>query len=496
MRSTRRVCATLAIAALLAACGSTVQATSTSTVGEPGLSPGTSTGSAVQPEQGGTPVGSGTTTRPIGSAAPQPGIADVPGPGGLASGVRLGPGVDATTIRVGFTIQDNNATVSALASTYNVGLADNRGAYEALVRYVNAHGGVAGRKLSPVFHTYDPTDGTGDQIGQAACARFTEDAQVFAAVDAMFGSGAFNSCMQQRGRLMLQYGLFFGSSSAWRKYPNQVAAEGLPYDDAGRILADQLARTGFLSRTTRLGAVVRNSHEMTEAYQQGFVAALTRLGLKVEQTHFVRDSQSSSDISGYTSDISSAVLKFSSSGINRVVFFDPGSYAALVFTQTADKQQYRPRYGFTSLNAIVTLAGENGTAPREQMVGAEGVSWEIIADGLTKSRTPSARRCLAILREADIVPTDAATEGSYLKTCQAFFLFKTAADAAGRGLNRDTFIAAVERLGSSFESTNTWDGRTAFGPGDHSGASVFRPFAYREACSCFQVSGPAQKVEP
>lgn len=481
----RLFCVSFIGAALLAACGSTVPTSRTNANGEMVLLPGNSS-DAIPSQDGavGAAASSGTNTSDSGSVKSKP---------ASAASVHFGPGVDATTISIGLTIQDNNATVSSIASAYNVQLADNRGAYEALVRYFNAHGGIAGRKLRPIYYTYDPTSGNVDQIGQAACATFTEDANVFAALDTIWGD-SFNTCMQRRGRVMLPYGLYFGSETTWERYPNVVAADGLPFNDAGKILAEHLARSGFLSKSTRLGAIVRSSDELTEAYRRGFVPTLAKFGLNVAQTHFIRDAQAASEISGYTADISSAVLKFQSSGIDRVVFFDTGSYAALVFSQTAEQQQYRPRYGFTSLNSIVALQGDGSAAPQAQMVGAQGVSWETNADGLTKARTRSAQQCDAILKDAGIGATDVSTEASYLKTCQTFFLFKAAADIAGRNLNRDTFIGSAERLGSTFVSTNTWNGMTRFGVNEHSGVSVFRPFIYREDCSCFVVSGGIQPV--
>jgi hypothetical protein len=492
-----------AASVLLTACGSTVTTTPASTSGEPGT---LAQGSAQAEAAAGTgglgpqpPAQSRAGSTAPGTTPSQPDSPQLPAGGapntGSAAGVRVGPGVKTKTIDIGLTFQDNNATASSIASAYNVQLADNRGAYEALIRYINTHGGVAGRQLRPTYYTYDPTSGTGDQIGQAACAHFTEDADVFAALDPLSGSRAFDSCMQRRGRVMVEYGLYFGSRPRWETYPNQVAADGLPFDDGGRILAESLASTGFLTSTTPLGAVVRSSADLTYAYKNGFVPALAKRGLRVSQTQYIRDAQSSSDISGYTADISSAVLKFRSSGINRVVFFDTGSYAALVFSQNAEQQSYHPRYGFSSLNSIVALQGSGSAAPKQQMVGAQGVSWETHADGLSKARTRSAQQCIDILKAAGVIASDAGTEASYLKTCQTFFLFKAAADSAGRDLNRDTFVAAVERLGSSFVATNSWNGATRFGARDHSGVSVFRPFAYREACSCFVPSGGVQPVD-
>jgi ABC-type branched-subunit amino acid transport system substrate-binding protein len=499
LHPTPRVAGLVVGAVVLTACGSTAQVRGLAAGNELGAAPAVANSAAANPATSGR-FGSAQpqSAGPLGvaSAMSLPAGGQVNAGGGPTANVGLSsaPGVDAKTIRVGFTIQQNNATVSSIASAYHVNLPDNRAAYQALVNYFNAHGGVDGRQLSPVYYTYDPTGGTADQIGQAACAAFTQDSSVFAGLDLVNGSNTLNACMQRHGRVMLQYGVYFGVEATWRKYSNEVAADGLPLDDAAALLADHLVSAGFLSKATRLGAVVRSSYDLTQAYQRGFLPALAKFGLNVAQTEFVRDAQTESDISGYTADISSAVLKFRTSGINRVVFFDPGSYAATVFSQNAQQQQYHPLYGFSTLNTIEGLEGSSSAAPQQQMIGSLGVSWEMNADGLTRTRTSSGKLCDAILKAAGITATDAGTEASYLKTCQTFFLFKAAADAAGRDLTRDTFMQAVESLGSKYVSTDTWDGITRFDPNQHAGVSVYRPFVYSQNCSCFVVSGGIQPV--
>lgn len=492
----------LFLAASLAACGTTVPNAAGGSDGTLGSTAGTEHSAGTMPTGQQDTLAPGTGSRssdgPLGSGTSQPAVGggSVPGsaPATSARTRNLGPGVDDKSINIGLTVQQNNATASSLASTYNVTLPDNRRAYAALVSYVNAHGGVGGRKLRPTYYSYDPTSMNAGQLGQAACAALTEDANVFAAIDTL-ETDTLNACLQRRGRVMLPYGLYFGGNAKWTRYSNVVAADGLPFERAGTILAQHLATSGFLTKSTRLGALVGSNADLTAAYRDGLVPALAKFGLIVKATQFIRNPQDASGISGYTTDISSAVLKFSSSGIDRVVFIDTGSYAAMVFAQNAESQRYRPRYGFSSLNSVVALQGEGSAAPQRQMAGAVGVSWETNADGLATARTPSARQCLAILKQAGIVATDAGSEGSYLKTCQTFFLFKAAAEAAGPNLNRDTFIGAAERLGTKFASTNTWNGMTRFGVHDHSGVSVYRPFVYRDSCSCFTVSGGIQPVD-
>src|SRR5205085_6057198 len=54
---------------------------------------------------------------------------------------------------------------------------------DAMIKDVNAKGGVLGRKLVPVYATYDPADTRPySQQSQATCASFNEDHHVFAHV--------------------------------------------------------------------------------------------------------------------------------------------------------------------------------------------------------------------------------------------------------------------------------------------------------------------------
>ena len=86
------------------------------------------------------------------------------------------PGVTATTVRVGIPYVD-------LASLASVGVKLNQGsfpdAYNALIAYVNAHGGIDGRKIVPYLVAVNPT---ATAPAATACTQLTEDDKVFVAL--------------------------------------------------------------------------------------------------------------------------------------------------------------------------------------------------------------------------------------------------------------------------------------------------------------------------
>ena len=146
-------------------------------------------GAAVGAGAGGVAGGPGVTL-PGGAPAPGSGatVPGVPGAGGAtveeprtASDV----GITADTITVGIPIPDVAAfgDVEGGAS-FGGAFGDPETQWRAFVDDLNAHGGVQGRRIEPVFRLYDAIDRDGMR---AACIYLTEEVQVFAVLGGFYG---------------------------------------------------------------------------------------------------------------------------------------------------------------------------------------------------------------------------------------------------------------------------------------------------------------------
>jgi hypothetical protein len=82
-------------------------------------------------------------------------------------------GVTSTTIRIGIPVIDF-AALAAVGVNLNDG--NFQDAYKALTAYMNAHGGVDGRKVVPYFVETNPAIASS---GNASCSELTEDDNVF-----------------------------------------------------------------------------------------------------------------------------------------------------------------------------------------------------------------------------------------------------------------------------------------------------------------------------
>ena len=111
----------------------------------------------------------------------------------------LGNGVTGvTTIKIGVSafvdfdaIKDADSRRYAFSSRRSTGFFD----------YINDHGGVAGRKLVPVYNKYIPVDSSSTQT---VCTAFTDDDKVFAVTGTFYDStGASQLCVAKQHQTVL-----------------------------------------------------------------------------------------------------------------------------------------------------------------------------------------------------------------------------------------------------------------------------------------------------
>ncbi|MFY9586212.1 MAG: hypothetical protein WAT66_02015, partial [Actinomycetota bacterium] len=350
--------AALSLAA--AACGSTVpEAQLEAALQNPGLgqnpgSTGTLAPGATVPGQTGTTGGTG-----LGGTGAIP---------GLSGGGSLGPGITSNTIYIGAIYLKNQAAGNAALGAAGQSAADYRDIYGALIEEINKAGGIAGRKVVPVYASFDVTSSqTIDQQAQTACAVWTQDHKVFAIL-----AGAQGGVIQECNERAHSVNILAGGDSVpdtFRRYPHYVEAAGMNLIRQGSVTVKGLATGGYFDKGARLGIVTWDSSNYRQTLTQGYVPQLRAVGVTMAtQPAYIHVPQSFSDLGGMNQDVNSAVLRFADQGITHVIIIDgaagvcAGACLGYEFLNQAKSQSFKPRYGFSEYNYAASSA-EDGLYP-------------------------------------------------------------------------------------------------------------------------------------
>jgi ABC-type branched-subunit amino acid transport system substrate-binding protein len=431
-----------------------------------GAATGTATIAGTAPTSGrGNTGAGGSSTAPVGTTPAPP--------------IKYSQGITATTIKIGAFV----ASYEGLEAK-GLNLGDAKVQVQAVANYINAHGGIAGRKVVLTFATMQATSSNWEADEQKICTQFTEDDHVFAVVYSLISMGkALLPCLAQHNTPLIAAGGGPGDAQVMQQYADDyVYGGGMNLTRVAQTYVDHLSAQGFFGVGAKIGLVRANDASFTRA-ASALKSRLAAHGARLTK-EVVVDAQTS--VSGTASQMPNAVLKMQQAGVNRVLFLDNATLAVLFAIQAAS-QNYYPRYGLTSLDAAATLMEPN--VPAKALAGSAGVGWiptlDVSATHDVGLNAPQ-KLCQQLMVAAGQGNVSRAGQNQQRLYCDGlFFLQRTLAHATE--LTPKGLRAQLEKLGTSYTSAMTFG--TSFGPGRHDGADTVRNIAYSTGCSCFQYVG-------
>lgn len=400
------------------------------------------------------------------------------GAGRSSSPGGAGKGVTSSEIKVGVVYQTNAAVGGGSP-------VDQKAQAQAVIDYVNSHGKVAGRTLTPVYQAMDIKKAAGGSPeATKACTALTEDTEVFAVLAT---AAVDNPCLIAHRTPIIASGMNASRDnpeSGYRAHSQYLyAPSALPTDDNVQLLIDGLAQQGLFSQLpadtsgpTRIGVVTFAESKSTIA--PTLEAALAKHGLKVADYGLVENTGNSAP---------GIVLRFKGEGITHVLF---PNYSPVTFAPAAETQKYRPLYGLGSSNVPGLI---EKVLPAAQLVGAHGVGWAPFTDvgaqqssGLTGQ---NAQLCTKIMQDAQL-PTSRDAMQTAAAFCDDFLVLQKSLEGAGE--------VTLQTLQHGYEAIGTWDSPVVFsarlGPDQHAGVSGYRDLKFDTACGCFQYQGTTHSI--
>jgi len=499
----------------LTGCGTTVQGASGAVNGD-GTTIPVPGGSAAAPagEQGisgGLPQGASSTSGGAGVGPDAPGShAGAAGTGGASGGVlgrRSVPGVTATQIKVGMVYLKGNDEANRAAGVPIV-RGDEKRYWQTVVDEVNARGGIAGRKLLPVYYALDAqSTQTIATQEQAACAHFTQDTRVFAVLSA--GSTDFEACIARVGVLHATPGSNVGFDQAfYQRYPTyfgQRPSQERLQADLVSSLVRQRYFTGWdtlrgapAGSKPKVGLLVVDRSYITGPMNKVLVPALSKAGYPVDPSaiYTAPATPSVQEAGPGSAAVQGAVLGFRQKGVTHVIVLDVNGSTTLLFAQQSSNQAYYPRMGVTTASGIQALYDTKLLQPK-QLNGAMGLGWGPIGDlPAGKSDTylsKAAPQCLEVMkRRAGLTFGSMVAAAIALYSCDAVFTFAATLQGVGTALTLTSAVRAYESIGRGLVSASV--GRLFFSPTHHDGLEIAYDWAWDAACPCMRYTDSGHRM--
>jgi hypothetical protein len=502
LHGARAAVAAVACTALLAACGSTAQVSSTSApLGSDGLG-GASTG-----------LGTGTTGQVGGTTTTGGQLGGTAGAAGAGSTGYLAPATTGGTTGVGqpsppTALQPARGPLKLGFINTTFANADQYGfsgtghstqqIYSALVSALNARGGLAGRQITPVYASIDFGSTNYNSDFQAMCSTFTEDDKVVAVPTyTIFWSDAFEDCLTKAGVTHIS-GYLVGDNHSQHSYPYLF---GTATPTLNRAYVTQLSAamaTGRLTKANKVGVIRSECPYDKRAWEESAEPFIKQHGLNEAVTQMISCPSGAQGIGTIVAEIQNAVLRFQQNGVDTVI---PVGGANQYFAKQADTQRYYPQYLITSLGDAADLESSGQGVPASQLKNFHGFGWFPTND-IAPSHQPTApaaqqsvrRRCLDLLRSRGITMSEYVEIKVAYTTCDALFLYERALLATNGHTEPRLVRDAVLRLGTSFTSLSTLNGRTRFASGQRDAPAAWRAFNWNASCACFRYDGPERAM--
>ena len=397
-----------------------------------------------------------------------------------------------------------NAAVGAAISK-----GDARQNAQAVIDEINERGGVAGRKLVPVFHPIDANSReTNSSQDQAACETWTKDNKVFAATFAGL-TDTLAGCLKKAGVLQITAGgINFHDQEFTRQFPNFYYQ--VPSLD--RMMADlvpTLRRLDYFSgwdvnlagpaaTKAKIGIISLKEPTFERPLTRVLLPGLARAGQPVDPNLVFRIQRAAtpSQAGQTAADVQSATLRFRDAGVTHVIVLDATAFVALTFFNSARNQRYFPRIGANSGTGLQALF-DAGVVDAQQLNGAVGLGWlpilDLPAGQGDRYLGPATKACLDNNKKRTgqtFTSTNAAIIA--LAACDSINAIAATINKAGPTINVNTGRAAIESLGGSLRPAAV--PRLFFGPGRHDGLETGFDLAWDSGCRCVKYRDQGHKI--
>ena len=357
----------------------------------------------------------------------------------------LGQGVTATTVKVGIALTD----FKCIAPYIQITRINEDEVYKAFIKYINDHGGIAGRQIVPVFETFCPIV---PAPALALCTTFTEDDHVFAVMgDFVDLTGQAQPCIADQHKTVL-ITIDLTQAVIDSSPPGMILGFDPIQERDVSVLLELLAR-----QHTLVGKKVAVLGEATteKSVDTVLIPGLKKMGVKLGSTAIL--DIAGSDTTAALAQLSSFIEKWKTEHVDSV-FLSGLQVSAQQFVPTLVKEM--PGVQLLADNTNVEGYGQDleeaGVRPNpyEGILAAGGMSsqaydnsanWKTCASIYQAYFHKAAPNAEAVIPGPDGHTID--TFGAITDSCSEFTLLEDIGNRVGKYLNDANWMNAVDNYG-------------------------------------------------
>lgn len=351
---------------------------------------------------------------------------------------------------------------------------------QAVIADVNARGGVACRQLTAKYYKVNPIS---PDSGHAACLQIVQDRPALA-IDAgglVYGN-AYNCVPQQKVPTL----------TFMNPLPSELARFapylGSPSADLGTVMRDAvygMKEQGLFDPAKGFKKLGLLEEQCAPEAMKIFEDTLAKVGVTSAQ---ISKYSFACPANGFASpsDMAQAVSQHRIAGASLVVpLTGGGSFKA--YSETAERQGYRPKYAITDYQGMPITSTSNLKPNPDNFDGAIGISTGTYGIDTTPGAGLDAgtKRCQAIVVKAGLPPS--AVFGGGGTVCGSLWIAE-AALAHARALSPDGILPGLYGAGSVQLAYPVPD--ATFAPGKLHGGDTYAPIQFHKDCTCWRIVGP------